>query len=87
MPGRGRLVERSFVLTLLTLVLLTPPIIAIFNVPVLILGVPLLHVYCFAVWLAAIVAGARLAAGLRRDDGAAPQLEDAARTEPGGRER
>lgn len=87
MPGRGRLVERSFVLTLLTLVLLTPPIIAIFNVPVLVLGVPLLHVYCFAVWLAAIVAGARLAARLGRDDGAAPQLEDAARTEPGGRER
>jgi hypothetical protein len=87
MPGRGRLVERSFVLTLLTFVLLTPPIIAIFNVPVLVLGVPLLHVYCFGVWLAAIVVGARLAAGLRRDDGATPQPEDAARTEPGGRER
>jgi len=83
MPGRGRLVERSFVLTLLTLVLLTPPIIAIFNVPVLILGVPLLHLYCFAVWLLAIVAGARLAAALRRDEAMAARLGEGAPPEPG----
>ena len=68
MPGKGRLVERSFVLTVLTLVLLTPPIVVIFNVPVLVFGIPLLHVYCFAVWLLAIVAGARLAIALQRDE-------------------
>jgi hypothetical protein len=83
MPGRGRLVERSFVLTLLTLVLLAPPIIAIFNVPVLILGVPLLHLYCFAVWLVAIVAGARLAAALRRDEARAARLGEGAPPEAG----
>ena len=68
MPGRGRLVERSFVLTVLTLVLMTPPIIVIFNVPVLVFGIPLLHVYCFVVWLLAIIAGAWLAVALRRDE-------------------
>jgi hypothetical protein len=86
MPGRGRLVDRSFVLTVLAFVLLTPPIVTIFSAPVLVLGVPLLHVYCFAVWLAAIVAGARLAAGLRRADAEAGRPEPPARAERGGPE-
>ncbi len=64
MTTEGRLTDRAFVLTVATLILLTPPIVTIFNVPVLVLGIPLLHVYCFAVWLAAIIAGARLARGL-----------------------
>jgi hypothetical protein len=68
MPTRGRLADRSFALTVLTFVLLTPPIVTIFNVPVLVLGVPLLHLYCFAVWLGAIVVGARLAGRLRDDE-------------------
>jgi hypothetical protein len=68
MPTRGRLADRSFALTVLTFVLLTPPIVTIFNVPVLVLGVPLLHLYCFAVWLGAIVVGARLAARLPDDE-------------------
>lgn len=72
MPGRGRLADRSFVLTVATLILLTPPIVTIFNVPRLIFGVPLLHVYCFGVWLAAILAGARLAARLRREEETEP---------------
>lgn len=83
MPGRGRLAERSLVLTVLTFVLLTPPIIIIFNVPVLVFGVPLLHLYCFAVWLLAIVAGARLAAGLRREGEMAAQPGEGAPPEPG----
>lgn len=83
MRGRGRLAERSLVLTVLTFVLLTPPIITIFNVPVLVFGVPLLHLYCFAVWLLAIVAGARLAAALRRDEATAAQLGEGATSEPG----
>jgi hypothetical protein len=61
MTPEGRLSDRAFVLTVTTLILLTPPIVVIFDVPVLILGIPLLHVYCFAVWLAAIVAGGVLA--------------------------
>jgi len=53
----ARLTDRAFVLPVLTLILLTPPIITIFDVPVFIFGIPLLHIYCFGLWLAAIVAG------------------------------
>jgi len=83
MAGRGRLVDRSFVLTVLAFVLLTPPIVTIFNAPVRVLGIPLLHVYCFGVWLAAIVAGARLATGLRRQEAEPAGAEDAPGRRPG----
>jgi hypothetical protein len=61
MTSEGRLSDRTFVLTVVTLVLLTPPIVEIFDVPGFVFGVPILHLYCFGVWLAAIVVGARLA--------------------------
>lgn len=57
----GRLADRAFVLPVVTFFLLTPPILAIFNAPVPVFGIPLLHVYCFAVWLIAIAAGGWLA--------------------------
>ncbi len=57
----SRLAERAFVLTAVTLILLTPPILNIFDAPVFIFGVPLLHTYCFAAWLAAIACGRWLA--------------------------
>ena len=44
-----------------TFFLLTPPILSIFNAPALVFGIPLLHVYCFAVWLIAIACGGWLA--------------------------
>lgn len=82
MTLEGRLSDRAFVLTIATLILLTPPIVIVFDVPVLVFGIPLLHVYCFAVWLAAIVAGGHLAtrmAAARSDflpsDGAAGEPE------------
>ncbi|MCP4383387.1 MAG: hypothetical protein GY798_18535 [Hyphomicrobiales bacterium] len=46
----------------LAFILLTPPIITVFNAPILVFGIPLLHIYCFGVWLAAIIAGGFLAA-------------------------
>ena len=58
LEGRsGRSSDRALVLTFTTLILLTPPILGIFDMPVFIFGVPLLHVYSFAVWLAAIGCG------------------------------
>jgi hypothetical protein len=45
------------VLTVAAFILLTPPIVAIFDVPALVFGLPVLHVYCFAVWLGAIALG------------------------------
>lgn len=57
-PPEGRMVDRSFVLALATLILLTPPIITIFDADVTVLGIPLLHVYCFSVWIVSIGLGA-----------------------------
>jgi hypothetical protein len=78
----GRLAERALVLTVATLVLLTPPILTIFDVPVTIVGIPLLHVYCFATWLIAIALGAwlatRMQAGRANPDPRAPTEADEA---------
>ncbi|MCB1490117.1 MAG: hypothetical protein KDJ86_03975 [Bauldia sp.] len=76
-PPEARLTDRAFVLPALTLILLTPPIVTIFDVPVFVFGIPLLHIYCFGLWLAAIIAGGLLSrhmAGRGRDrtDEAAP---------------
>ena len=57
-PPEGRMVDRSFVLAVAALILLTPPIITIFDVEVTVFGIPLLHVYCFAVWIVSIALGA-----------------------------
>jgi hypothetical protein len=67
----GRLTERAFILSLLALVLLTPPIITIFDVPIFVFGIALLQIYCFGIWLAAIVAGGILSARMSRS-GPAP---------------
>ncbi len=67
----GRLADRAFVLPVVAFLLLTPPILAIFNAPVLVFGIPLLHVYCFAVWLIAIAAGGWLAQFMVADGEAA----------------
>ena len=68
--SEGRLAERALVLTLLTFILLTPPILLIFDVPVLVFGIPLLHIYSFAVWLVAIAFGGWLASRM----GAPPKV-------------
>ncbi len=57
----GRLTDRALVLPILAFFLLTPPILSIFNAPALVFGIPLLHVYCFVVWLIAIACGGWLA--------------------------
>ena len=70
----GRLAERAAALPVVAFVLLTPPILGLFNAPVLLFGVPLLHVYCFAVWLAAIACGGWLASRLV-NEGDGPESE------------
>jgi hypothetical protein len=74
LASEGRLAERAAVLTVATLVFLTPPILTIFNVPVLIFGMPLLHIYSFVVWLAAIGFGGLLAN--RMSGGPAPSRSE-----------
>lgn len=68
--AEGRLADRALVLMVATLLLLTPPLLEIFDRPVLLLGIPLLHIYSYGVWLAAIVCGAWLAGRLNatKDD-------------------
>lgn len=67
--AEGRLADRALVLTVAAFFLLTPPILGIFDVPVLIFGVPLLHIYSFGVWLAAIVCGGWLATRMNAREG------------------
>jgi hypothetical protein len=69
--GGGRLADRAFVLPVAAFFLLTPPILGIFNQPVPVFGIPLLHVYCFAVWLIAIAFGGFLASRMAAE-GEAP---------------
>ncbi len=69
----NRLADRSLALAIAAFALLTPPVILMFNAPVIIVGLPLLHIYCFTVWLGAIVLGGRLAMRLRAiDEGMTP---------------
>ncbi len=70
----SRLAERAFVLTAVTLILLTPPILNIFDAPVYFFGIPLLHIYCFAAWLVAIICG-RLLTTRMVAPGAAPRVD------------
>lgn len=46
---------------LLGLVLLLPPLIALFTAPVRVLGIPLIVLYLFGLWAALIAGAARLA--------------------------
>ena len=55
--------ERMAALFLLGLLALSPPLLAIFAVETLVLGVPLLYVYLFAVWALLIFFLARLSRG------------------------
>lgn len=64
-PGRiARARDAARLLPLIGLFLLLPPVIAPFAAPVDVLGVPLLVLYLFAVWLGLIVAAALLARAL-----------------------
>ncbi len=61
--------ERLVALFLFGLLLFNYPLLAMFNTPTLVAGVPKLYLYLFVAW-AAIIAGARLILGLTaQDDG------------------
>ena len=46
--------ERMFALFLLGAVLLVPPVLSVFNIPVRFFGVPTLYLYLFAAWVVLI---------------------------------
>jgi hypothetical protein len=59
--------ERLVALFLLGLLLFNYPLLTLFNVPRIVLGVPLLYLYLFAAWAAVILIAAVVA---RRTEGA-----------------
>ncbi len=67
MDAADRLRERALALPLLGLVLLTPPVLAIFGRAAYVAGVPVSFAYIFGVWLGLIGLGAALARRLPED--------------------
>lgn len=68
MPRSGSVVDRAVVVTIFGLFALMPPILTIFDREVAVFGIPLLHLYCFGLWLLLIVASAWISAQLRDAD-------------------
>jgi hypothetical protein len=64
MAGRDRLGDRACFLALLTFLLLSPPVLTLFGTGGRVFDIPVLVVYCFAVWLVAILAGRRISVSL-----------------------
>jgi hypothetical protein len=78
MPRSGSAIDRAVVITIFGLFALMPPILTIFDREVAVFGIPLLHLYCFVLWLLLIVASAWISAQLRD-----PEREgSSARSEP-----
>ena len=73
MPRRGTSGERHLALFLLGLVLLSPPLLSIFNGPGWLFGIPLLYIYLFAVWGVLIGLTALASERWRRIPGHRPQ--------------
>ena len=88
MPRRGTRGERHLALFLLGLVLLSPPLLSIFNGPGALFGIPLLYIYLFAAWGALIGLTALTSERWRWVPGRRPQTArpEAPRTETLGKE-
>lgn len=67
-PARDpeRIVDLKWAVPVAMVFLLMPPMLTVFDSPVLIFGIPLLHLYMFAVWFAGILATAFLSHRLGR---------------------
>ena len=61
-----RLKERAVVLPIVAFVLLTTPILLIFNSSTLILGIPVLYIYTFSTWALLTIAGIFLTRALQK---------------------
>ena len=68
MPRHNRVNERLVALFLLGVILLVPPVLIVIDRPVRVFGVPLLHLYLFAVWAGLIGAAARMTRTAEADD-------------------
>ncbi|MGE5147084.1 MAG: hypothetical protein ACM3N5_10060 [Candidatus Eiseniibacteriota bacterium] len=66
MTGRERLADRAVMLPIVAFLLLTPPILGVFAGDGMVLGIPVLFLYAFAIWAVLIVLGRALALRLHQ---------------------
>ena len=66
MTRRERLADRAVMLPIVAFLLLTPPILSVFARDGMLLGVPVLFLYAFAIWAVLILLGRALAKRLSR---------------------
>jgi hypothetical protein len=76
LPVQSRLADKALMLAVATFLLLTPPVIAIFDIAVPVFGIPLLHFYAFAVWTGAIAVGGVIAHRLMRQAAEEPPADE-----------
>lgn len=79
--GRLSVRDAAAILPFIATFLLAPPIILIFAKPVIVAGVPLIVVYLFCVWAAAILCAMMVARRLAAEE----DMGSAGRPEEGGR--
>jgi hypothetical protein len=60
--------EAALLIPLFGVFLILPPILGLFDGPHAVAGIPILHIYLFAVWLALVGAAFWLSRRLGRDD-------------------
>ena len=76
MENRRRLETAALFLPLFGALLIVPPLIGVFNLPFAILGMPIVAIYLFAVWIGLIGATALLSRHLARQETTVGPHED-----------
>jgi len=62
----NRLKERAVILPIIAFILLTPPILLLFNSSNLIFGIPILYIYAFSIWIILTIIGFFLTKALQK---------------------
>lgn len=68
MPSYDQLNERAFILPVFGFLILTPPLLLLFNNASTVFGIPVLYLYAFFAWAILIFAGKLLANKLHKED-------------------
>lgn len=68
MAGQRRLQTTALVLPVFGAILIVPPFLGVFNLPVTVFGMPIVAIYLFSVWTGLIVVTAAISRRLGRDE-------------------
>lgn len=68
MEKRRRLETAALFLTVFGALLIVPPLIGVFNIPITIFGMPVVAIYLFAVWTGLIAATVLMSYKLAQED-------------------